>query len=98
MTLKNPHILIFSTEYKYIHVKIASLANVKSCVTVRMTVSVDYLSGLALLLKIYNSALQVSCHSQQVTVVSSAPKASWVVVMYTMNNHTHNAMRVRQLS
>jgi len=36
VTLKNPHILIFSTEYKYIHVKIASLANVKSCVTVRM--------------------------------------------------------------
>ena len=36
--LKKSHILIFSTEYKYIHVKIAtySLANVKSCVTVRM--------------------------------------------------------------
>ena len=29
-----------------------------------------------------------------VTVVSNAPKASWVVVMYTMNNHTYNAMRV----
>ena len=27
------HILIFS-KYKYLHVKIASLANVKSCVTV----------------------------------------------------------------
>ena len=36
----------------------------------------DYLSGLALL-----------CRS--VTVASSAPKASWVVVMYTMN---YNAM------
>ena len=29
-----------------------------------------------------------------VTVVSSAPKALWVVVMYTMNNHTYNTMRV----
>ena len=28
-----------------------------------------------------------------VTAVSSAAKASWVV-MYTMNNHTYNAMRV----
>ena len=47
------HILIFS-RYKYLHVKIDSLANVKSCVMVGMfdpscTVSVDYLSGLALL-------------------------------------------------
>ena len=25
-----------------------------------------------------------------VTVVSSAPKALWVVVMYTMNNRTYN--------
>ena len=31
--LKKSHILIFS-KYKYLHVKIASLANVKSCVTV----------------------------------------------------------------
>ena len=30
-----PHILIFS-KYKYLHVKIDSLANVKSCVTVGM--------------------------------------------------------------
>ena len=29
-----------------------------------------------------------------VTVASNAPKALWVVVMYTMNNHTYNAMRV----
>ena len=29
-----------------------------------------------------------------VIVVSHAAKASWVVVMYTMNNHTYNAMRV----
>ena len=29
-----------------------------------------------------------------VTVVSSAFKALWVVVMYTMNNHTYNAMLV----
>ena len=33
-----------------------------------------YLSGLA--------------HSTTVTAVSSAAKALWVVVMYTMNNHT----------
>ena len=49
--------LIFS-KYKYLHVKIASLANVKSCVTVGpislmanvwpCIVPVDYLSGLAL--------------------------------------------------
>ena len=32
--------------------------------------------------------------SHAVTVASCAPKASWVVVMYTMNNHTYNAMRV----
>ena len=48
---------IFS-KYKYLHVKIASLANVKSCVTVGpislmanvwpCIVPVDYLSGLAL--------------------------------------------------
>ena len=30
---KNLHILIFS-KYKYLHVKIGSLANVKSCVTI----------------------------------------------------------------
>ena len=30
---KNPQMLIFS-KYKYLHVKIASLANVKSCITV----------------------------------------------------------------
>ena len=49
--------LIFS-KYKYLHVKIASLANVKSCVTMDpislmanvwpCIVPVDYLSGLAL--------------------------------------------------
>ena len=33
-------------------------------------------------------------YSAWFTGVSSAPKASWVVVMYTMNNHTYNAMRV----
>ena len=31
--LKKLHILMFS-KYKYLHVKIASLANVKSCVTI----------------------------------------------------------------
>jgi len=31
--LKNLYILIFS-KYKYLHVKIASLANVQSCVTI----------------------------------------------------------------
>jgi len=31
--LKKLHILIFN-KYKYLHVKIASLANVKSCVTI----------------------------------------------------------------
>ena len=35
--LKKLHILIFS-KYKYLHVKIASLANVKSCVTVVINV------------------------------------------------------------
>ena len=49
--------LIFS-KYKYLHVKIANLANVKSCITVGpislmanvwpCIVPVDYLSGLAL--------------------------------------------------
>ena len=29
-----------------------------------------------------------------VTVASSAPKTSWVVVVYTINNHSYNAMRV----
>ena len=28
------------------------------------------------------------CSGFTVTAVSSEPKASWVVVMYTMNNHT----------
>ena len=56
--LKKSQMLIFS-KYKYLHVKIASLANVKSCVTVGpislmanvwpCIVPVDYLSGLALL-------------------------------------------------
>ena len=45
-----------------------------------------YLSGLAL----DTSLLQ--CLVVTVTAVSSAPKASWVV-LYTMNNHTYNAMR-----
>ena len=54
---KKSQMLIFS-KYKYLHVKIASLANVKSCVTVGpislmanvwpCIVPVDYLSGLAL--------------------------------------------------
>ena len=49
---------IANVDYKYLHVKIASLANVKSCVTVGpislmanvwpCIVPVDYLSGLAL--------------------------------------------------
>ena len=55
--LKKSQMLIFS-KYKYLHVKIASLANVKSCITVGpislmknfwpCIVSVDHLSGLAL--------------------------------------------------
>ena len=55
--IKKSHTLIFS-KYKYHHVKIASLANVKSCVTVgpislmvniwSCIVPVDYLSGSAL--------------------------------------------------
>ena len=52
--LKKFHILIFS-KYKYLHVKIASLANVKSCIIVGLManvwpciVPVYYLSGLAL--------------------------------------------------
>ena len=55
--LKKSQMLIFS-KYKYLHVKIASLANVKSCITVGpislianvwpCIVPVDYLSGLAL--------------------------------------------------
>ena len=55
--LKKSQMLIFS-KYKYLHVKIASLANVKSCVIVGpislmanvwlCIVPVDYLSGLAL--------------------------------------------------
>ena len=54
---KNPQMLIFR-KYKYLHVKIASLANVKSCITVgpislmanvwSCIVPVDHLSGLAL--------------------------------------------------
>ena len=39
------------------------------------------------------SLLPVICRSAfTVTAVSSEPKASWVVVMYTMNNHTYSAM------
>ena len=55
--LKKSQMLIFS-KYKYLHVKIASLAYVKSCITVGpislmgnvwpCIVPVDYLSGLAL--------------------------------------------------
>ena len=55
--LKKFHILIFS-KYKYLHVKIASLANVKFCITMGpisimanvwpCIVPVDYVSGLAL--------------------------------------------------
>ena len=55
--LKKSQMLIFS-KYKYLHVKIDSLANVKSCITVGpislmenvwpCIVPVDYLSGLAL--------------------------------------------------
>ena len=55
--LKKSQMFIFS-KYKYLHVKIASLANVKSCVTVgpislvanvwSCIVPVDQLSGLAL--------------------------------------------------
>ena len=55
--LKKSQMLIFS-KYKYLHVMIASLANVKSCVTMgpislvaivwSCIVPVDYLSGLAL--------------------------------------------------
>ena len=43
--LKKLHILIFS-KYKYLHVKIASLVNVKSCVTVVPIVAV-YANWLA---------------------------------------------------
>ena len=63
-----------------------SLANVKSCVTVGMfgpVQSVDYLSGFN------RPPTTVLCRSLvTVTVASSAPiaKASWVVVMYTMNS------------
>ena len=52
--LKKLYILIFS-KYRYFHVKIASLANVQSCVTIGLMsnvlpciVSLYYLSGLAL--------------------------------------------------
>ena len=55
--LKKLQMLIFS-KYRYLHVKIASLSNVKSCVTVGpislmanvwpCIVPVDYLSNLAL--------------------------------------------------
>ena len=55
--LKKSQMLIFS-KYKYLYVKMASLANVKSCITVGpislmanvwpCIVPVDYLSGLAL--------------------------------------------------
>ena len=81
------HILIFS-RYKYLYVKIDSLANVKSCVTVGMfgPVQFQWITSPAT-----DCSLQVIV---TVTVASSSPKASWVVVMYTMNNHTYNAMRV----
>ena len=50
----------------------------------------DSLSGLAL----HTSLLQ--CLVVWVTAVSGAPKASvWVVVMYTMNNHTTGYKRVK---
>ena len=77
---KKSHILIFS-KYKYLLVKIAGLANVKSCVTVgpiHVNVWISLLQRLVV----------------TVTAVSSTSKASWVVAMYTMNNHTYNAMRV----
>ena len=55
------------------------------------TVPVDYIPLRLSPGYLYTSLLQ--CLVVTVTVVSSAPKASWVVVMYTMNNHTYNAMR-----
>ena len=55
------------------------------------TVPVDYIPLRLSPGYIPTSLLQ--CLVVTVTVVSSAPKASWVVVMYTMNNHTYNAMR-----
>ena len=39
------------------------------------------------------SLLQCFGGQFSVIVVSSEPKALWVVVMYTMNNYTYNAMR-----
>ena len=52
--------------------------------------TLDSLSGLAL----HTSLLQ--CLVVWVTAVSGAPKASvWVVVMYTMNNHTTGYKRVK---
>ena len=45
--VKNLHILILS-KYKYIYVKIASLANVKSCVTIGKCLALYSLIGLPL--------------------------------------------------
>ena len=45
--LKKSHILIFS-KYKYLYVKIASLANVKSCVTIGKYLALYSLIGLPL--------------------------------------------------
>ena len=45
--VKNLHILIFS-KYKYIYVRIASLANVKSCVTIGKCLALYSLIGLPL--------------------------------------------------
>ena len=56
--LKKLHNMLIFSKYEYLHVKMASLANVKSCVTVGpislmanvwpCIVPVDYLTGLAL--------------------------------------------------
>ena len=47
----------------------------------------DYLSGLVLN---WDTSL-LQCLVVTVTAVSTAPNASWVVVMYTMNNHTYKS-------
>ena len=49
------------------------------------TVSVDYLSGLALNWRFLSTT---QCLVATDTVISSAPKASWVVIYTSMNNHT----------
>ena len=71
--------------------KIASLANVKSCVTVgpiHLCLTLYSLSGLPLRLSpLTEDTFRLQCLVVAVTAVSNAPKASWVV-MYTMNNHT----------